>query len=86
MAEAAAQNLAVGGDVISAGASGLERLIEIGLALSAERNHDRLTEMILLEAMSITKADGGTLYLRTDQDALKFTICLLYTSPSPRDS
>ena len=54
--------------------SGLERLIEIGLALSAERNHDRLTEMILLEAMGITKADGGTLYLRTEDDALKFTI------------
>ena len=59
---------------VPAGASGLERLIEIGLALSAERNHDRLTELILLEAMRITKADGGTLYLRTEEDALKFTI------------
>jgi len=64
------------GDAMSAGASssGLERLIEIGLALSAERNHDRLTERILLEAMDITNADGGTLYLRTDDDALKFVI------------
>ena len=55
------------GDTVktSGGSSGLERLIEIGLALSAERNHDRLTEMILLEAMDITNADGGTLYLRT---------------------
>jgi HD-GYP domain-containing protein (c-di-GMP phosphodiesterase class II) len=61
-------------DSVPNGASGLERLIEIGLALSAERNHDRLTELILLEAQSITKADGGTLYLRTDGDALKFAI------------
>jgi len=54
------------------GMSGLERLIDIGLALSAERNHDRLTERILLEAIDITKADGGTLYLRTEEDTLKF--------------
>jgi HD-GYP domain-containing protein (c-di-GMP phosphodiesterase class II) len=54
------------------GMSGLERLIEIGLALSAERNHDRLTERILLEAIDITKADGGTLYLKTEEDTLKF--------------
>ena len=54
--------------------SGLERLVEIGLALSAERNHDRLTERILLEAMDITNSDGGTLYLRTEEDTLKFVI------------
>ena len=41
--------------------TGLERLIEIGLALSAERNHDRLTARILLEAMDISNADGGPL-------------------------
>ncbi len=52
--------------------SGLERLIDIGLALSAERNHDRLTERILLEAIDIAKADGGTLYLRNEDDTLKF--------------
>ena len=56
------------------GGSGLERLIEIGLALSAERNHDRLTERILLEAIDITNSDGGTLYLRTEDNTLKFVI------------
>ena len=40
------------------------RLNDIGMALSAERNRDRLMERILLEAKSITNADGGTLYLR----------------------
>lgn len=62
------------GENVRSGASGLERLIEIGLALSAERNHDRLTERILLEAIDITNADGGTLYLRTEENTLKFVI------------
>jgi len=39
------------------------RLIELGIALSAERNHDRLLEMILVGAKELTNADGGTLYL-----------------------
>ena len=39
------------------------KLIEIGIALSAERDHDRLLETILLEAKDLCKADGGTLYL-----------------------
>ncbi len=55
-------------------AEGFARLIDIGIALSAERNHDRLMEMILLEAKDMCNADGGTLYLRTGDDHLKFEI------------
>ena len=55
-------------------ADSFARLIEIGIALSSERNHDRLMEMILLEAKGICNADGGTFYLRTDDNKLKFTI------------
>jgi HD-GYP domain-containing protein (c-di-GMP phosphodiesterase class II) len=52
-------------------------LIELGIALSAERNHNRLMEKILLGAKSMTNADGGTLYLVTDgKDGLKFEIML----------
>ena len=40
-----------------------QRLIETGLALSSERDHNRLMEMILMEAKQIPNADGGTLYL-----------------------
>ncbi len=40
----------------------LERLNAIGIALSAERDHQRLLEMILLGAQEITNADGGTIY------------------------
>ncbi|MBL4748139.1 MAG: GAF domain-containing protein [Magnetovibrio sp.] len=39
------------------------KLIEIGIALSAERDHNRLLETILVEAKNLCKADGGTLYL-----------------------
>ena len=51
----------------------LELLHRISTALSSERNRDRLIELILEEARSICNADGGTLYLRTDQDELRFT-------------
>ncbi len=44
-----------------------ERLIELGIALSSERNHNRLMEMILLEAKRIPNADGGTLYLYDEE-------------------
>ena len=53
---------------------GFEQLIDLGIALSAERDHDRLAERILLEAVDITNADGGTLYLRNDDDTLSFQI------------
>ena len=56
------------------GADPYLKLIDIGIALSAEHNHDRLMEKILLEAKSMCNADGGTLYLRTAEDTLKFEI------------
>ncbi|MFA7431792.1 MAG: HD domain-containing phosphohydrolase [Rhodospirillaceae bacterium] len=57
------------------GSGHLHKLIELGIALSAERNHDRLTERILLEAKDLTNADGGTLYLvGEDQRTLHFKI------------
>lgn len=52
----------------------LERLNAIGVALSAEHDHQRLLEMILLGAKEITHADGGTLYSLTEDGQLKFEI------------
>jgi HD-GYP domain-containing protein (c-di-GMP phosphodiesterase class II) len=55
----------------------LEQLNEIGASLSAERDIGRLLESILLAAKTITRADGGTLYLLTEEDGnrrLKFEI------------
>lgn len=51
-----------------------KRLIDIGIALSAEKDSDRLMEIILLEAKDIGGADGGTLYIRNREDQLEFTI------------
>ena len=53
--------------------SDLKRLINVGIALSAEKDHDALMEIILVEAKAIYNADGGTLYLRND-DRLTFAI------------
>lgn len=50
----------------------LERLNAIGVALSSERHHQRLLEMILLGAQEITNADGGTLYIMHESRQLKF--------------
>ena len=51
----------------------IERLLEIGIALSAEKNSSRLLRTILEAAMDITGCDGGTLYILSG-DALKFEI------------
>lgn len=50
----------------------LNHLNNIGVALSAEHNHQRLLEMILLGAQEITNADGGTLYTMTSNQHLQF--------------
>ena len=52
----------------------LHRLSEIGMALSTEKNTDRLFEMILEEAKNITRADGRTLYSMNKDGNLEFEI------------
>jgi HD-GYP domain-containing protein (c-di-GMP phosphodiesterase class II) len=53
----------------------IRRLTRIGTALSAERNIERLFEMIVEEAREFTGADGGTLYIISDDETeLKFAI------------
>ena len=59
---------------LSNDSNALRKLILLGIALSAERNHDRLMEQILLNAMEFTHADGGTLYLLEESKNLSFTI------------
>ena len=53
--------------------SKLEYLNAIGIALSQERDIDKLLETILIAAKNLTHADGGTLY-RLDGDKLQFEI------------
>lgn len=51
-----------------------QRLIQIGIALSAEKEIDSLLDRILNEAKSMANADAGTLYLKTDENSLRFAI------------
>jgi HD-GYP domain-containing protein (c-di-GMP phosphodiesterase class II) len=46
----------------------LEQLNEIFIAMSAERNPQRLLATILLKAMDLTLADGGILYMLQEKD------------------
>jgi len=49
-------------------------LNEIGIALSSEKNNDRVLELILSGAKQLTNADGGSLYTVTENKELKFEI------------
>ena len=55
----------------------LEQLNEIGAALSQEKDTGHLLEKILIAAKAITRADGGTLYVKESSDEgprLRFAI------------
>jgi len=45
----------------------LSRMNEIGVALTSEKDLDTLVEMIMLEAKALTRADGGTIYLKVEE-------------------
>lgn len=50
----------------------LEWLQRVGLRLAQETNRQKILEAILDEARELCHADGGTLYLRTEDDQLRF--------------
>ncbi len=52
----------------------IEKLNEIGIALSSEKNTPHLLEMILIGAKEITNADGGTLYSMREDGAIQMEI------------
>ena len=54
----------------------IKKLSQVGIALSAEKDNARLMELILQSAKEVTNADGGTLYIRTEDDKLIFEIML----------
>ena len=51
----------------------VSKLLEIGVALSAERDYNHLLDLILNKAMELANCDAGTLYL-ADGDVLRFKI------------
>ena len=52
----------------------IEKLNQIGIALSAEKDTSRLLESILISAKELTNADAGTIYTRTEENTLRFEI------------
>ncbi|MBX3024814.1 GAF domain-containing protein [bacterium] len=52
----------------------VKAVIPIGVAMLGARDFQALLEQILLEAKALCHADGGTLYLRTDDECLRFVI------------
>ncbi len=54
----------------------IKNFSDIGLSLSKEKDMNVLLEKILLEAKRIANADGGTLYMRTDDHCLRFEIMM----------
>jgi len=54
----------------------LERIIELGIAMSVEKNSNKLVELILKGAKEISHADGGSLYLKNKNEILEFKIVL----------
>ena len=53
----------------------LQKVLDIGIALSKEKDIDCLMEQILNAAMDITRCDGGTLYIRNG-NMLEFKIMI----------
>jgi HD-GYP domain-containing protein (c-di-GMP phosphodiesterase class II) len=50
-------------EMLHTGHSELQKLIEIGISLSSERNIERLLDKIIKEACNVTTADGGSIYI-----------------------
>jgi HD-GYP domain-containing protein (c-di-GMP phosphodiesterase class II) len=61
-------------DALIATQKKLEKLVKSGIALSAEQDMDKLLEMIFQSASELSRAAGGTLFLRDEKDQLQFKI------------
>jgi HD-GYP domain-containing protein (c-di-GMP phosphodiesterase class II) len=51
-----------------------DEITSIGIALSAERNLDRLLDLILYKSRWISDADAGSLYLKAPENSLQFKL------------
>ncbi len=66
--------VSVGTDALSETQGKLARLVDLGIAMSSERDVNKLMEMVLLGAKELTNADGGTIYSVADDGTLHFQI------------
>ncbi len=49
-------------------------ILPLGIALSAEKDWNRLLERFVVTAMDLCNADAGSLFMRTDEDSLRYEI------------
>ncbi len=54
----------------------IKQLTDISVALSKEKDRNKLLEMILLEAKTLSNADGGTLYMKENDNEIRFEIVM----------
>jgi len=54
----------------------IKHFVDIGIALTTEKNHHALLERILKSAMKLSSADAGTIYSITDKQQLAFDTVL----------
>jgi HD-GYP domain-containing protein (c-di-GMP phosphodiesterase class II) len=54
--------------------SKLEKLVELGIAISQEKDNHVLLKQILFGGQKLANADAATLYTRTDDEQLRFAI------------
>lgn len=54
----------------------IRKLTEISIALSKEKDRNKLLEMILIEAKTLSNADGGTLYMKENDNEISFEIVM----------
>ena len=52
----------------------LNALVEIGILLSSERDHDRLISHILMSGKGLSNCDAATLYMPTEHNYLRFVV------------
>jgi sigma-B regulation protein RsbU (phosphoserine phosphatase) len=49
-------------------------ILPLGIALSAEKDWNRLLERFVVTAMNLCNADAGSLFMRTEEDSLRYEI------------
>ena len=54
----------------------LEMIVDLGIAMAAEKDVNRLVELILSGAKTLSNADGGSVYLQQSENYLDFKIVL----------
>lgn len=70
------RSLTQGNEALDTALTKLNEIVKLGIAMSAEKDINRLVDMILHGAKQLSHADGGSLYLKGKDESLDFQIVL----------